>query len=134
MIDAAFWNFSITGAVVLELSAFRKVILIPFPPAIVDNLSARHLGLHPSMIRAGAYPGQKEDILTFSVHEYLVARTDMPTDQAHLLLQVLIDNRHKLSFINSSLRFLSPESVFPEGLPLVPGAARYFREQGVITK
>lgn len=132
-LDAAFWNFALPGAAVLEVSAFCDVVLVPLPLSITEFMTTQHPGLYPCSIPAGTYPGQEQNIPTFADDNYLIGRTGLAARQTYHLIKTLMDHRDEVTPINPALAAISPENAIPKHLPLNPGAGRYFRELGLLS-
>ncbi|KJZ15287.1 MAG: TAXI family TRAP transporter solute-binding subunit [Marinomonas sp.] len=84
------------------------------------------------VIPANTYPGQTKAINTIAQPNFLASRADLPEEDVYLLTKSLYDNLTYLSAIHKATAVMSIEKAIA-GLPvpLHPGAARYYREQGI---
>ncbi|HYF92339.1 MAG TPA: TAXI family TRAP transporter solute-binding subunit [Symbiobacteriaceae bacterium] len=89
---------------------------------------------YPYSIPAGSYPGQTEEVRTVAVANILIARADMPEEHAYELVRTLYEGQEQLraSHPAADLKLEQALRGITGVLPLHPGAARYFREVGVL--
>lgn len=83
-------------------------------------------------IEAGTYPNQDEDIQTIGQPNFLAVNADVDEEHVYLLTQAIYENLPFLNNIHPATRFMSLEGALAGlPLPLHPGAARYYEEQGM---
>jgi len=86
----------------------------------------------PFVIKAGTYPGQKADIYTIAQPNLLVVTKDTPEETVYLLTKTIYEN---LAFLHSvhkaTLAMSLQKAIVGLPMPLHPGAAKYYREQGI---
>jgi TRAP transporter TAXI family solute receptor len=134
-IDAFFWSAGVPSAAVMDLAtSFRERLRLV---ASADVLPALQRPETPplylrSIIPGGSYPGLGEDVATVGVATLLVADASLSEPLAHDITKMLIDRREELGAIHAEARTLTPSSA-STGSPIAfhPGAARYYREQGI---
>jgi len=85
------------------------------------------------VVKAGTYPGQEKDIRTIGQPNFLACRPDLPEDTVYLITKTIYENLPFLHNIHKATMAMSLERA-TAGLPvpLHPGAARYYREKGII--
>ncbi|GAB3485473.1 TAXI family TRAP transporter solute-binding subunit [Marinomonas epiphytica] len=83
-------------------------------------------------IPANTYPGQTQPIKTVAQPNFLASRADLSEEDVYQLTKSIYENLPYLSAIHKATAVMSIEKAIA-GLPvpLHPGAARYYREQGV---
>lgn len=83
-------------------------------------------------IPAGTYPGQDEAVHTIAQPNILVVNADVPEEHVYQITKAMFENLPFLHNIHPATRDMALESAL-DGLPmpLHPGAARYFQEQGL---
>lgn len=86
----------------------------------------------PYEIPAETYPGQAEPIHTIAQPNILVVNADVPDEHVYQITKAMFENLPFLNNIHPATRDMALETAL-DGLPmpLHPGAARYFREQGL---
>lgn len=93
----------------------------------------RQLGTDPASIPRDAYGFLDHDVDTFAGRVILVTNREVPDDQVYEITRVLHDRLDRLRRAHRSLDALTP-STMPSvgGVPLHDGAARFYRERGVL--
>ncbi|MFQ3789481.1 TAXI family TRAP transporter solute-binding subunit [Halomonas sp. A29] len=86
----------------------------------------------PFEIPAGTYPGQAEAVHTIAQPNILVVNADVPEEHVYQITKAMFENLPFLHNIHPATRDMALEKAL-DGLPmpLHPGAARYFQEQGL---
>ncbi|MEJ6403537.1 TAXI family TRAP transporter solute-binding subunit [Yoonia sp. 2307UL14-13] len=86
----------------------------------------------PYVIPAGTYPGQTEDINTIAQPNFLATHADIPEENVYLITKTIYENLPFLQAIHPATKVMAIEQAIA-GLPvpLHPGAARYYQEQGI---
>jgi len=84
------------------------------------------------VIPAGTYPGQTEDVNTIAQPNFLATSADLPEENVYQITKTIYENLPFLQAIHPATKAMALESAIA-GLPvpLHPGAARYYREQGI---
>ena len=100
----------------------------------IDQLVARNPYYSYMTIPGGIYKGNESPVRTFGVRATVVVAEDMDDDTAYAIVKAVFDNLDKFRRMYPAFGHLSPERMVKEGLtaPLHPGAARYYREIGLM--
>jgi TRAP transporter TAXI family solute receptor len=84
------------------------------------------------VIPAGTYPGQTEDVNTIAQPNFLATHADLPEEHVYQITKTIYENLPFLQAIHPATNAMSLEvAISGLPLPLHPGAARYYREQGI---
>lgn len=121
------------GAVTkLMAGAGDKVTLLSFSPEQAKKADGGADLWTPFNIPAGTYPGQSQDIMTIAQPNFLGTHQDVSEEHVYLLTQAIYENLPFLNAIHPATKAMALEKAIA-GLPapLHPGAARYYKEQGV---
>jgi uncharacterized protein len=83
-------------------------------------------------IPAGTYPGQDEPVMTVAQPNFLAVRDDVPEEDVYLITKTMYENLPFLQNIHAATKDMALEKAIA-GLPvpLHPGAARFYEEQGI---
>ncbi|MEM1428737.1 MAG: TAXI family TRAP transporter solute-binding subunit [Pseudomonadota bacterium] len=83
-------------------------------------------------IDAGTYPGQDADVQTIAQPNFLATHADIPEEHVYEITKTIYENLSFLQAIHPATNAMSLE-VAINGLPvpLHPGAARFYAEQGI---
>ncbi len=83
-------------------------------------------------IPAGTYPNQDEVIHTIAQPNILAARADVPDDDVYAITKAMYENLPFLNNIHPATKAMALEkAIIGLPMPLHPGAARFFEEQGL---
>jgi uncharacterized protein len=86
----------------------------------------------PYVIPANTYPGQDKDIRTIAQPNFLAVNDDVDEDAVYKITKTIYENLPFLQGIHKATKAMALNKAI-EGLPvpLHPGAARFYREQGI---
>jgi uncharacterized protein len=84
------------------------------------------------LIPANTYPGQDQEIATIAQPNFLAVRSDVDDEVVYLIVKTIYRNLPFLHIIQSATKTMALEKAINElPVPLHPGAARFYREQGI---
>jgi len=109
-----------------------KIKVLEFNDENIKKIQASYPVWTPYTIKAGTYPGQKEDIHTIAQPNLLVVTKDTPEETVYLLTKTIYENLGFLNTVHKATKAMSLQKAI-DGLPmpLHPGAAKYYKEQGI---
>ena len=85
------------------------------------------------VIKAGVYPGQTVDIRTVAQPNFLACRPDLPEETVYLITKTIFENLPFLLNIHKATTAMNLErATVGLPVPLHPGAAKYYKEKGII--
>ncbi|MTJ81149.1 MAG: TAXI family TRAP transporter solute-binding subunit [Telmatospirillum sp.] len=122
---------------VAELARTARIRLVPIDGPGADRLRRADLLLGPASIPAGTYPGQITAVPTLAVGVNLVVSETMPDDLAYGLARVLWAPRTLSSLVQGvpqAAGLAAPAGLIGLGLDLHPGARRYYRDAGLMSR
>ena len=82
-----------------------------------------------SVIAAGTYSSQAEDVITVGVKATIIANGQVTEDQAYTIVKTIFEGKDNIA--HDKAKELDLEYASTCGLPYHPGAAKYFAEQGI---
>lgn len=133
-VDATFTFLALPGAAVTEASIGRSLRLLNFPPGLLDSLSK--FGLGTGTIPKGTYPkaaNADEEVVSATMGSVIVANKNVPDDVAYALARGINENLDRFRKIHASLQpYQASYGAKPSGIPLHPGAEKYYREKGYL--
>jgi TRAP transporter TAXI family solute receptor len=131
-VDGTFAFLALPAASVVEAAEGRRLKLIPFSRPLVEALA--RFGFGDGTIPRGTYPkavNGSEDIASASMGTTIAASATMSPDVAYRITQAINDNPDRVHRIHPSLADYDPATAYRHlGVPLHPGAERYYREKG----
>ena len=133
VIDATINGYSIGHGELMELANNIKIRLIEVPDDIFERVNKMRENTFLQVeIPANSYKGQTEKVRTFAFGNVLFTRDDVPEEPVYLLTKAFWDN---LSEVQKDLSFKIMKKEYAlimTGVPLHPGAQKYFKEVGIL--
>ncbi len=116
-----------------EVALQSGVKMIPIDPDKMDELKRINPGYAAVMLPANTYKGQAEDVLSLGSNANIVISADMPEDLVYNITKAILTSLDDLRKVHSSIAKMTPETAPQDvGAPLHPGAAKYYKEIGVL--
>ncbi len=124
---------------VMQAGARKKINILPVDVAHVKKIQ-KNTPVIPETIPAGVYKWLKKDVLAVGYVTYLGANEKVPEKAVYEILRVsltpegikYLQNNHRLWSMWKNKMYIEEKGTFAvEGLKLHPGAAKYWKEQGV---
>lgn len=118
----------------MKAMASGKVKLINMDPKEKrDKYLKEYPYYYEYTIPAGSYPNQDNDAVTVATGTLLVAREDLSEELVYQVVKQLFENKATLEQSQAIAKEITLESALNvAGMPLHPGAERYFKEVGVL--
>lgn len=116
------------------IEAFQSVPmrLLPIEDEAYATISAEYPTFAAAVVPAGTYPGLTEDVATISTGAVILVRDDMDDELAYEIVRIIAENTERLVPMHGALADLTPELMASvSGIPLHPGAERYYTEAGL---
>ncbi len=109
-----------------------NIKVLDFDADDLAKINANYPVWTPFTIKAGTYPGQDKDINTIAQPNLLVVTKDTPEETVYLLTKTIYENLPFLNTVHKATKAMSLQKAI-DGLPmpLHPGAAKYYKEQGI---
>ena len=133
-LDAIFLVAGPPAQAIVTLASSTEIALIPITGKQVERLRKRYPFFSRGVIPAGAYKNAN-DVETLTVGAQWVVSADVPDDLVHAITRALWHQnaRRMLNDGHPEGRNIKLETALKGlGVPLHPGAARYYREAGVL--
>lgn len=134
-IDAAIFDTVNPHATIIDLASWKPIRLIPVDPTVIDASDDPYGSeFFPVTIPGGTYNGQDEDVVTVGHGNYMVCRADWDEELAYTFVKTVFENLDYMKNVHAAAERLTPElGCNGGGVPIHPGALRYFEEVGVDT-
>lgn len=133
--EAVITGGGLNSAPLMEATTGRKVRFIGLTEAEWERVrAATPPGYYSRFtIPAGTYPGQPEPVHTFAIPTFWATTTDLPEDVAYELVKNFFDNHDDAVKTLATMKDTNFEAQKLEApIPWHPGAARFFKEKGVL--
>jgi hypothetical protein len=129
--------FMVTGGVptsaIMDVATQREIKIVPIEDTMLSILTAKYPFLSSAVIPANAYKGVTKDVKTAAVNAVLIAHPKLSTDVVYNLTKTLFENQAELGAAHAKGKVLSLQGAATGvSIPFHPGAAKYYKEKGVL--
>lgn len=131
-IDASVTIGAIGIASALETTTLGTASLISIPSEIVASICKETPYFSPLTIPAGTYKNQAEPIETFSSPNILAVHEKLDDTLVYQMTKALFQHKEDLIAVSARMSSMNPESIVNVGIPVHPGALRYYQENGIL--
>jgi uncharacterized protein len=130
-LDATLQSAGLGVASIRDLATSVKIVVVSVPADIVTKIGDP--AYQATIIPAGTYEGQTADVPTAAIPNFLVTHAGVSDDLAYQMTKALYDNLDTMYAAHNAAKAIKRENaVKGMPVPLHPGAARYYREVGLI--
>ena len=114
-----------------DLATSQKIVVVPIPADVVKKIG--DAAYQPAMIPANTYEGQDQDVPAVAIQNFLVTRADLSDDVVYKMAKAVFENKDALVAAHTAAKGIDKANAVKSlPLPLHPGAAKYFKEIGVL--
>ncbi|HET8849483.1 MAG TPA: TAXI family TRAP transporter solute-binding subunit [Marinobacter sp.] len=133
-IDAFFYTVGHPSGAIKEATTTCDSVIVSVDNEATQKLISENPYYRKAVIPGGMYRGTDEDVTTFGVAATFVSSTDVPEDVVYEVVKAVFENFDSFKRLHPAFANLQKEEMVSDALsaPLHPGAARYYREVGLI--
>jgi TRAP transporter TAXI family solute receptor len=133
-VDAIVFTVGHPSGSIKEATTSCDSRLVPVSGAAVDKLIADNSYYRSATIPGGMYRGSDKDVSTFGVGATFVTSAKVPEEVVYQVVKAVFENFDSFRRLHPAFANLKKEQMVKDGLsaPLHAGAARYYREVGLI--
>ncbi|SMD06211.1 TAXI family TRAP transporter solute-binding subunit [Sporomusa malonica] len=132
-VDAFLVTAGIPNSAIQDISAQHNIKILSLADDKIAQLTQKYPFLAPVTIPANTYKGQTEAVKTVAVSATLIVSPQVKDDVVYNITKALFENQADLARAHAKGKELSLESaVKGMSVPFHPGAAKYFKEKGVL--
>jgi TRAP transporter TAXI family solute receptor len=129
------WFTTVPASYVRDLGSAVKIRLLSLPEDLVQKLPEIKSKFIRHVIPAGTYreQGIEGEVVTYQSPTILIASRATPEDVVYRLTRAIVEGREQYGAVFAAMKGITPREMGQDyGLPYHPGAARYYREVGVL--
>jgi len=133
-IDAFFYTVGHPSGAIKEATTSCDSVLVNVDNAATQKLIDENPYYRKAVIPGGMYRGSDDDVTTFGVAATFVSSTDVPDDVVYAVVKAVFENFDSFKRLHPAFANLNKEEMVSDALsaPLHPGAAKYYKEAGLI--
>lgn len=130
-LDATLQSAGLGVASIRDLATSVKIVVVAVPADVVAKIGdAAYVA---TVIPANTYAGQTTDITTAAIPNFLVTHSGVSNDLAYLMAKTMYENIDTLYAAHNAAKAIKRENALVGmTIPLHPGAARYYKEIGLM--
>ena len=135
--DAFFFVGGFPAGAIAELASQDDIALVPISGEEAQGIRDAYSFFAENTVPAGTYEGVDEDVQTLSVGAQWVTSADQPEELVYEVTKALWNDstRALLDAGHAKGAEITAETALDGiGIPLHPGAERYYREAGILTE
>jgi TRAP transporter TAXI family solute receptor len=129
------WFTTVPAAFVQDLGSARKIRLLQFDDATIAKLKELNAGFIGHVIPKGTYAsvGIEDEIHTYQTPAIIVASSRTPADVIYKVTRAMVEGRENYTAVAPVMKTVAVKDwAQGYGVPLHPGAEKYYREIGVV--
>ena len=129
------WYTTVPASYVRDLGSAVRIRLLAVPEEIVKKLPELNSKFVRHVIPAGAYKEQgiDQETLTFQSPTILIASSKTSEDVVYRITKAIIEGRDQYGAVFAAMKGITPKEMGQDyGMPYHPGAAKYYREIGLL--
>jgi TRAP transporter TAXI family solute receptor len=133
--DAFFFVGGYPAGAIAELASQHEVVIVPVDGALADKITTDFKFFTKGVIPAGTYEGQTADVTTITVGAQWITTADQPEELIYGITKALWNDnsRKQLDAGHAKGKAIVKENALSGlGLPLHPGAERFYKEAGLL--
>ncbi|MGI6129829.1 MAG: TAXI family TRAP transporter solute-binding subunit [bacterium] len=131
-IDVILLTTGAPNAGIQDVSAVKKIKFISLAEDEVAAIQEKYPFLTSFTMKAGTYSNQDYDVETVAVQAIVMIHKDQPDEVVYALTKALWENRDHLAQVNNKAEYMDiDDPVKGITIPIHPGAAKYYQEQGI---
>jgi len=132
-IDAAFLTAGYPTSAVVDVATSRDITIVPMDEATLDSLIEASPYYAKAIIPAGTYKGVDVDTVTATTMAMLICSTELSEELVYTLTKTMWENQNVIAQAHEKGKVVTLDSALDGmGIPLHPGAAKYYKEQGLL--
>lgn len=118
---------------IMDLASSRDMKILPYSDDTVAKMRAINPGYAKIDIPANTYPKQTQPVQVVGYAAHLITSCKLPADKVYMMTKTMHANWKDLVLITKAIEVTTPKMMAEDiGVPMHPGAARYFKEIGAL--
>jgi uncharacterized protein len=132
-IDVTLMSSGLPNPGIMDIATSQDITLVPIEGELLKDLDKDSPFFIPTVIPKGTYKGQDHDVSSVGIPNFLIVRADLDDQTVYEITKAMFENLDRLVQAHAAAKGIKLENA-AKGLPvpLHPGAAKYYREKGLI--
>jgi len=132
-IDVTLISSGLPNPGIMDIATSQDITLVPIAGELLKVLDKETPFFVPDVIPKGTYKGQDHDVSSVGIPNFLIVRGDLDENTVYEITKAMFENLDRLVQAHAAAKGIKLENA-AKGLPvpLHPGAAKYYREKGLM--
>jgi uncharacterized protein len=129
------WFTTVPASFMLDLGTSRKLRMLSVPDDVIEKVRQVNPGFQRFVIPKATYAqyGVEEDVATFQAATILIVHARTPADVVYKITKAVVEGREDFGRVTAAMKGVTAKDMAQSfGMPVHPGAERYFREAGLL--
>lgn len=132
-IDAVMISVGLPSGNVVELGTSHEIRILEFPKEEGDKFVQKYPYFNTPIIPAGTYPGIDVDIQTLGAPNEIGVHKDLDEELVYQMAKILFEDKmEEFKQSHNAMSVINLDMLWQTGIPLHPGAERFYKEKGLI--
>jgi uncharacterized protein len=124
----------VPAGAVMDLASARPIKLLDQTSSF-EAMKKLNPGYTLATVKKGSYPGQDNDVKVIAYATHIFVSCKLPADEVYKMTKAIVDNTKNLASIAKAIGGQKVADFAEDiGVPFHPGAAKYYKENGVTVK
>ena len=124
----------IPASSVMDLASARDIKLLDMA-GIYADMQKINPAYKLVTIPKGTYPKQDKDVQVIGYYTHIIAACSLPEDMVYKMTAAFMPNKEAMTAVYKEMARLTPQIMALDiGVPFHPGAAKWYKEQGITVK
>ncbi|WP_017729141.1 TAXI family TRAP transporter solute-binding subunit [Halalkalibacterium ligniniphilum] len=119
------------ASIYTELSMSKDITILALNEKAIKK-AEEELGVTPYTIPKSDYAFLEEDVKTVGMNTVFFTREDVPEEEVYKITKSFYENLDFLYEMNAVFKDVTDENILDVGVPLHPGAERFYKEIGLL--
>jgi TRAP transporter TAXI family solute receptor len=129
------WYTTVPASFMLDLGTSSKLRMIAVPDDVLEKMKQVNPGFVRHVIAKATYAqyGVDEDVVTVQAPTILIAHAKTPPDVIYRVTKAVVEGREDFARVTAAMKGVTAKDMAQaHGMPMHPGAEKYFREAGLV--
>jgi hypothetical protein len=129
------WFTTVPATYVRDLGSAVRLRMLSVPEDVITKMRQINPGFARHVIPAGSYKEQGIDheVVTFQAPTILIASSATAEEVIYRVTKAIVEGRDQYGAVFAAMKGITPKELGHDfGMPYHPGAARYYKEIGVL--
>lgn len=129
------WYTTVPASFIRDLGSAMKLRMLSYPDEIIQKMRQYNSGFVRHVIPTGTYAAQgiEGEVVTVQSPTILIAHGSTPADVIYRVTKAVVEERAHFANVTAAMKGITAQEMAKDyGLPFHPGAAKYYKEVGLL--